>query len=259
MAIVTVLGLYILLAFSGYGTFGSNVASDILVSYPDNMLTSIARLFVSLLVAFSYPIQCHPSRTCIISLYHQLLRGIKDTFLLGGIGNNPDKQAVMKTNYSQYGAVGDSSVSNRDSSGQSANRVNRVTATVYNASTSNRSNRTSSNSNGSDNKGPYYHSIPTTEGTSQIEEGNMGMRQQPQNNIDETGTLAAAMSVQELIMHIIVTTIFLLCSLSIALSMTSLGVMLALVGATGSTTVSYILPGFFYYFTFKNVGESPRW
>ena len=34
----------------------------------ETYLTSFARLFVSLLVAFSYPLQCHPARRCIITL-----------------------------------------------------------------------------------------------------------------------------------------------------------------------------------------------
>jgi amino acid permease len=38
-----------------------------------------------------------------------------------------------------------------------------------------------------------------------------------------------------------------------------LSVVLGLVGATGSTTVSYILPGFFYYYLFKDPAEGPGW
>lgn len=38
-----------------------------------------------------------------------------------------------------------------------------------------------------------------------------------------------------------------------------LGVVLSLVGATGSTIVSYILPGFVYYLTFKDEESSPKW
>jgi len=38
-----------------------------------------------------------------------------------------------------------------------------------------------------------------------------------------------------------------------------LSIVLALVGATGSTTVSYILPGFFYYLLFKNPEDGPGW
>lgn len=43
--------------------------------------------------------------------------------------------------------------------------------------------------------------------------------------------------------------------------MTDLGVVLALVGATGSTVVSYIAPGFLFYYTFAGRGpeyDRPR-
>jgi len=52
------------------------------------------------------------------------------------------------------------------------------------------------------------------------------------------------------VLYILVTTCFLGCSLLIAMTVTNLGVILAIVGATGSTAVSFILPGFFYYFYF---------
>ena len=45
----------------------------------------------------------------------------------------------------------------------------------------------------------------------------------------------------------LVTACFLACSLAVALSLESLGTMLAVVGATGSTLVSYILPGGIYF------------
>ena len=35
--------------------------------------------------------------------------------------------------------------------------------------------------------------------------------------------------------------------------------MLALVGATGSTAVSYILPGGFYYMLHKDDPQAPKW
>ena len=40
---------------------------------------------------------------------------------------------------------------------------------------------------------------------------------------------------------------FLVVSYGVAMSVTDLGIILALVGATGSTMVSYILPGAIYY------------
>jgi amino acid permease len=47
--------------------------------------------------------------------------------------------------------------------------------------------------------------------------------------------------------HYGITVVFLLLSLIVAFSVTDLGVILALVGATGSTMISYILPGACYY------------
>lgn len=43
------------------------------------------------------------------------------------------------------------------------------------------------------------------------------------------------------------------------MSVSDLSVVLAFVGATGSTAVSYILPGFFYYYMFKNPEDGPAW
>ena len=36
------------------------------------------------------------------------------------------------------------------------------------------------------------------------------------------------------------------------MTVTDLGVMLSLVGATGSAIVSYVVPGFLYFYTFKD-------
>ena len=51
-----------------YATFGSKVAHDVLVGYPASPLVSVARVAVAIVVAFSYPLQSHPSRTCTLSL-----------------------------------------------------------------------------------------------------------------------------------------------------------------------------------------------
>ena len=57
------------MAVSGYFTYGAEVASDILVSYPQTNILSAARVFISLLVAFSYPLQCLPSRAAATTLW----------------------------------------------------------------------------------------------------------------------------------------------------------------------------------------------
>lgn len=73
---------------------------------------------------------------------------------------------------------------------------------------------------------------------------------------DHEKTPADAEAIQN-IRYMVITAVFLGASFAIALSVEDLGVMLSLVGATGSTLVSYILPGFCYYFLFKDDG--PAW
>ena len=100
MVIVYAIGtagiLYLVVGCFGYETYGDNVESDILVNYPGKFscivifayfnhkisgteLTSTARLFVSLLVAFSYPLQAHPARKCILTLLSTTLDANKST------------------------------------------------------------------------------------------------------------------------------------------------------------------------------------
>ena len=50
-----------------------------------------------------------------------------------------------------------------------------------------------------------------------------------------------------------------ICSFIVAMIVNDLGIVLALVGATGSTTISYILPGLFFYRSFeKHSGDKRR-
>jgi hypothetical protein len=44
------------------------VRSDILLNYPANGLLSCVRVFISFVVAFSYPLQINPGRRCTLTL-----------------------------------------------------------------------------------------------------------------------------------------------------------------------------------------------
>jgi len=82
LAIVLVFLIYMVVAGCGYKTYGDEVEPDILVSYPTNIVTSIARLAVSLLVAFSYPLQAHPARMCVLTLLSEWLDSSENASLL---------------------------------------------------------------------------------------------------------------------------------------------------------------------------------
>ena len=58
---------------------------------------------------------------------------------------------------------------------------------------------------------------------------------------------------------VVVTGLFLLCSVAIALVVDDLGFVLSIVGATGSTTVSYLLPGFCYFRLCPDKSSPKRW
>mmetsp|Transcript_5018 Transcript_5018/g.7666 ORF Transcript_5018/g.7666 Transcript_5018/m.7666 type:complete len:462 (+) Transcript_5018:83-1468(+) len=68
-SIFTALTIYTIVAIAGFFTYGDSVDSNILISYPKTHLTSVARVFVSLLVAFSFPLLCHPGRNSILGLW----------------------------------------------------------------------------------------------------------------------------------------------------------------------------------------------
>jgi len=46
-----------------------------LVNYPLSTVVSIARIAITLLVVFSYPLQSHPARKCLLTLYIGLRHG----------------------------------------------------------------------------------------------------------------------------------------------------------------------------------------
>ncbi len=64
--------VYSIFALFGYLTYGDLVGSNILTSYPDDNLTNLSRIFITLLVTFSYPLQSHPMRICCLSMWKKI-------------------------------------------------------------------------------------------------------------------------------------------------------------------------------------------
>jgi amino acid permease len=72
VSVATASVLYITVAVGGYITYADSVKSDLLINYPANPLLSCARIMISTVVAFSYPLQCNPSRRCFITLMEDI-------------------------------------------------------------------------------------------------------------------------------------------------------------------------------------------
>jgi len=63
------LSVYIVLGYCGYLTFRSSTLANIIDNLPkDTLAVTICRFAVSILVAFSYPLQIHPCRTSLLNL-----------------------------------------------------------------------------------------------------------------------------------------------------------------------------------------------
>jgi len=61
-SIGTAVGLYLLVAFTGYLSFGSNVSGNIISMYANSAAATFGRAAIVILMLFSYPLQCHPCR-----------------------------------------------------------------------------------------------------------------------------------------------------------------------------------------------------
>lgn len=63
------LGVYLTLAFAAYLTYGAALQRDLLLSFPASLLSTSLRAALSVLVTFTYPLQAHPARTCLLALW----------------------------------------------------------------------------------------------------------------------------------------------------------------------------------------------
>jgi len=60
---------YLLLAQAAYYAYGAALQHDLLSSFPASRLSTCLRAAMSLLVTFTYPLQAHPARACLLALW----------------------------------------------------------------------------------------------------------------------------------------------------------------------------------------------
>ncbi|KAI1985266.1 hypothetical protein LOZ53_005146 [Ophidiomyces ophidiicola] len=152
-SIGTAASTYILVAITGYLSFGDAIQGNIVGMYAPSLSSNIARAAIVLLVMFSYPLQMHPCRASV--------------------------DAVLKWRWNGKGSSGSSNVS--------------------------------------PNRNPL---LP-----------------RPNKEPDGMGDTRFAA----------ITTVIVVLSYIVAMTVSSLETVLAYVGSTGSTSISFILPGLFYY------------
>ncbi|KAJ1963657.1 hypothetical protein GGI12_001917 [Dipsacomyces acuminosporus] len=162
LSIGSACAVYQWVAILGYLTFGSKVAPNLLTMYSSNLVITLCRFSVAILVLFSYPLQCHPARNCL----------------------------------------------------------DKVITAIYH----------------SWRKEPEFEAI-----------ADEGEEQDSDIPADDAATTAPVVHVMSPAKHISITLCLMVLSYLVAMSVTSLDLVLSFVGSTGSTTISFILPGVFYY------------
>lgn len=160
--------IYILVAITGYLSFGNEVGGNIVAQYAPSTSATIGRAAIVILVMFSYPLQVHPCRASV--------------------------NAVLKW------------------------RPNKSFVSRWKSSASATPSGSASISDGSPPRDVPL--LPT------------GVKR----NVEMSETRFAA-----------ITTLIIILSYIVAMTVSSLEAVLAYVGSTGSTSISFILPGLFYY------------
>lgn len=200
--------LYVVVGLCGYFTFGDTVGGNIITTYPYSIFSTIGRFAIVILVVFSYPLQCHP---CRASLNHVMQYFTHKPEHHHNVRDNNDTQL-------------DPSVFSDDGC-----EVERRPLFEDWAATS--SVAESVNGDGPQNGGNDI-------------ESQRRLQEQEQRKSKHKYHMMTHIEPKR---FIILTIIILVLSYLLALSVESLELMLAFVGSTGSTSISFILPGIFGY------------
>ncbi|KAI7588983.1 putative amino acid transporter [Hortaea werneckii] len=174
-SIGTAASVYVLVAITGYLSYGNNVIGNIVAQYAPSVAATIARLAIVIMVGLSYPLQVHPCRASL--------------------------DAVSRWRPQS---------SRASSSDRSPNDISPSRASLLGGSNGGANNTTTSKLTPSPSNRPRP---------------------------DEMSELRFAC----------LTTCIIICSYLVAMTVSSLDKVLAYVGSTGSTSISFILPGLFYY------------
>lgn len=153
--------IYVLVAVTGYLSFGSNVIGNIVAQYTPSVFSTIGRAAIVVLVMFSYPLQVHPCRASVdaVSKWRPTKRSQQGNDELTPASGSPSRHSLLN------------------------------------------------------------HKKPVPRKTGEMSE----------------------------LRFAIITTLIIIFTYIVAMAVSSLDRVLAYVGSTGSTAISFILPGLFYY------------
>ncbi|KAG8460572.1 hypothetical protein KFE25_011347 [Diacronema lutheri] len=282
-SVLLALALYLPVGVGGYLTYGSHVAPDVLLSYPpDSPWVTAARAALAVVVVLSYPLQAHPSRRCFLTLLRSARRGggggVRALGALGALDIDAEAVPVATLVADAHTAAADGDVGAPTLAGATCARDRAAHAVAAAAAAPARADEGGEGGEGerierpADGRCARRLLIGSDEqrsdaiGSDAIGSDAIGSDAIGSDAIGRGATTAAAASplaastvqLQPIVLsglgfpesggaYSAYTAAFLAGSLLIALAVDDLGVVMAVVGATGSTAVSYILPGAIYW------------
>jgi len=184
-SVVASTAIYLTVAICGYFTYGNDVSGDILESYPQDAIVQVARVAISVVVVFSYPLQLHPARASIKSIINFFARRMQRPASPGAAAGTKDEEAAQP--------APDNSTTVADATATSGEKSAHLDV------------------------------------------------------ICEVGPTFGGLVPADTSMHFLISAAIIGFTFLIALTVTQLDQVLSVVGATGSTTISYILPGVCYF------------
>jgi len=257
IAIAIAICVYLTIGITGYLTFGSSTRSNIISMYPaSNKLVLIAQLLMAIMVSTCFALQCHPARKSFGNVINYIrtmkkrsgYEPLLDTEEPSTEDNDVDdenKPLLFKTRSQPLLSTTPLLINknSQDPFNFASSSVSTTVTSIFNNIIKDPKTELSKSFNDLEDiikdskKYQYqYNSItipipPATVNTNSIET----------QYFELSNTL-----------HNSITSVILIFAYTIACSVKDLGIVLSVVGATGSTTICYILPGLLYYKIKKN-------
>ena len=252
--------IFLTLGLTAYLTYGNlqgdRELTDLLKVFPENGFTTTLRIFTALLVMFTFPLQSHPSRICIMNLLKMIYA---DDSIRQPRQNKKKRSGDQFDKRSQehlipYGKLSNpakfnyienveedekENIENGERAKSSSLSPSTISATPTEILDHSRFLRINSIANSPNDI--QYSLAPQAHDNREMDADDEDDGHVPRRAIEVFSKETLEKQ------YYIISILYIVASWAIACSVSDLGIVLSIVGATGSTTVSYILPGLLYY------------
>jgi len=266
ISILIAISVYMTVGITGYLTYGNTTKSNIISMYPpSNKLVLGGQSLMALMVCISYALQCHPARKSFGNIINYIRTSKKRNGYDDGeespLLRNNDENDESESNAKEKSPLLSKAQFHHtltaeplSITGESQDSLNHATTSLSNsissfASTSNLPQTTEKPKVGINQS---YNDLYNILSNNKEYNHHHSIDIAPATNANSSQDLQTQSMELSNLMHNSITSVLLTISYIIACSVKDLGVVLSVVGATGSTTICFILPGLLYYKIKKN-------